>query len=282
MSAVVRYILVAALAFTNASGFADSEESGERLFPLFDGWFKEKGIDLPLPYGAGLAYIYMNRDVEVDDVRVSFGDRPPESVSETAEFDVNNSTTLLTARVDAWVLPFLNIYVMAGRTRSDALLRAAVSIPTPGPGGPIETEVSVDNQVEGPLLGGGMTMVFGFRDWFMMADANYGKSDLDLFDGELDVWLFSGRVGRTIFRGNRQWMFWGGAMYIDSERTLSITTDLPLIGKTRIDVDQRPKKPMTLQLGASLSIDKNWNFLVEAGHNFDDAFLLVLSAAYRF
>jgi hypothetical protein len=39
---------------------------------------------------------------------------------------------------------------------------------------------------------------------------------------------------------------------------------------------------MTYQLGASLTINRHWDVLVEAGTNFDDANMLVLSASYRF
>ena len=262
--------------------FADDEEKKERLLPLFDDWFVEQGIELPRPYGLGLTAIYMDRDVEVDDVRVTFGGRPPESISDTADFNVSNSTGLIMARADAWILPFLNVYVLGGHTQSEARLDTTISIPTPGPGGPIETDLMVDSDVSGPFIGAGFTLVAGINDWFAMADANYGESDLDEFDGKLDVWILSGRLGRVFNRADKQYMAWGGLLYIDSKRTITISTDLPILGETIIDVDQRPADPLTYQIGGSVTFNSRWHLMLEAGSNFDDATIVVASATWRF
>ena len=69
---------------------------------------------------------------------------------------------------------------------------------------------------------------------------------------------------------------------MDSERTLTITDEFPLIGTTRVFVTQRPVDPLTCQLGASLTVARHWDLLFEAGTNFDDARVFVLSASYRF
>ena len=75
---------------------------------------------------------------------------------------------------------------------------------------------------------------------------------------------------------------WTGVMVLDSSRTPTITTDLPVFGPAVVEVDQRPVKPTTLQRGGSLSINRRWEVLVEVGSNFDDAFLTVVSGSYRF
>ena len=111
-----------------------------------------RALSFPRPFGVGVVGIYMDRDVEVDDVRVSFGDRPPESIGERADFGVQNSTGLVTARADAWILPFLNVYLMAGHTESEARLNTVITIPTPGPGDPIEQIIQVDSDVSGALF----------------------------------------------------------------------------------------------------------------------------------
>ena len=269
------------LSFTGAL-WADESQPRERWLPLFDDWFVEQGIELPRPYGVGATAIYMDRDVEVEDVRVSFGNRPPESIGDRADFIVRNSTGLLNARADAWILPFVNVYLMAGHTESEARLETTISIPNPGPGDPIEKVIQVDNDVSGTMLGAGITGVVGFNDWFLMADANYNEADLDEFEGELDVWIVSARIGRVFNHDHRQVMVWAGPMYVDSERTISIVSDLPIIGETRIDVDQGPTDPVTYQLGASVTLNKAWNFMFEAGTNFDDATLFIAGLTFRF
>jgi len=69
---------------------------------------------------------------------------------------------------------------------------------------------------------------------------------------------------------------------MDSERTLTITEQLAIIGPMEVRVSQRPVDPLTYQLGASVTIARHWDLLIEAGTNFDDAKMLVLSASYRF
>ena len=223
----------------------------------------------------------MNSDIEVTDVRVQFGDRPPESISDRADFEVSNTTFIPALRLDAWVLPFLNLYLMAGGGTTDTSLRTLVAIDPPI-GEPVEIEVVKDEQVEGGMLGVGATTVVGGDNWFAMLDANYSRLDVDAFDDGIDAWLYSARLG---WHGPSSWgpaRAWGGLMYMESGRTLQLSEDFPVIGNTRIEVDQQPVDPLTFQFGASVTVSRNWDLLVEVGSNFDDAFVAVASCAYRF
>jgi hypothetical protein len=261
-----------------------SEENTRRL-PLFMDWFEElvgdEGMDLPLPYGVGVFVVAMERDIEVQDVTVQFLNRPPESVADRANFAVSNQTRSIAARFDAWVLPFLNVYALAGEATTDTSLRALITIERPN-GDPLEVEITDDSRVDGPMGALGLTAVVGGDAWFAMADANYTYAETDLFDEEIRAWLYSGRLG---WHGATAWgpaRVWGGLFYMDSERTLTITEEYPIIGTTEIRVTQRPVNPLTYQLGASVTLNRHWDLLVEAGSNFDDAHMLVMSASYRF
>jgi hypothetical protein len=266
---------------TQADPTSAVEDERTRTLPFYRSWFEQQGIELPLPFGAGFMGIFMERDIEVTDVTVQFLDRPPESISDRADFEVSNRTRSASARFDAWVLPFLNVYVLAWQAYTDTSLRSNFVIDRPiGP--PIEVEISEDTAVDGPMLGLGFTAVFGGDFWFAMADANYTIAEMDLFDEEIRAWLYSGRLG---WHGSTRWGLvraWGGLFYMDSERTLTITEQLAIIGPTEVRVTQRPVDPLTYQLGASVTIARHWDLLIEAGTNFDDAKMLVLSASYRF
>jgi hypothetical protein len=263
---------------------ASTGEKRRRL-PLFMDWFEDlvgdEDIDLPLPYGVGVFVVDMERDIEVRDVTVQFLDRPPESVSDRANFEVSNHTRSIAARFDAWVLPFINVYALAGEATTDTSLRSVIVIDRPN-GDPLEIEITDDSRVDGPMGALGVTAVVGGDAWFAMADANYTYAETDLFDEEIRAWLYSGRLG---WHGTTAWgpaRVWGGLFYMDSERTLTITEEYPLIGTTEIRVTQRPVNPLTYQLGANVNINRHWDLMVEAGSNFDDAHMLVMSASYRF
>lgn len=172
----------------------DSAGDATGFSPWQRGWFEQRGIELPPPFGIGVNLIFMERDIEVTDVAVTVGNRPPESISDRASFDVANRTTLSMVRFDAWVLPFLHLYVMAGQTRTDTSLLASFEV-VPPVGDPIPVVVEQDQRADGPLYGGGATLVAGHGAFFAMLDANYARSDVDLFDGTIDALLLSGRVG---------------------------------------------------------------------------------------
>ncbi|MGD8439777.1 MAG: hypothetical protein PVG53_04530 [Holophagae bacterium] len=258
---------------------ADGETSGYSIWQR--AWYEEQGIELPRRFGVALNLISMERDIEVTDVTVKVGSRPPESIADRASFDVSNRTTLTMVRFDAWVLPFVDLYAMVGETRTETSLLASFEI-APPVGDPIPVVVEQNQKVDGPLYGGGATLVVGHGAFFAMLDANYARSDLELFDGTIDALLLSGRVGWFRDTGVGQWRVWTGLMYLNSSRTLTITTDIPIFGPTQVEVEQQPVNPTTLELGGSLTIGRRWDILVEVGSNFDDAFLTVVSGGYRF
>ena len=258
---------------------SDPEES--RWAFLKRSWYKDQGIELPRQFGLNFNYIYMNRDIEVTDVTIKLPNRPPESISDRADFAVRNKTSLTVARFDAWVLPFLNVYGMIGETRTNTSLATFFEI-TPPIGDPIPIEVVEDSKVNGPLLGGGITMVIGHGDWFGMLDANYAQSDLDVFKGKLDAWFVSARVGTFRNTAKGQFRYWAGIAYLSSAQQLSIVQEQPVLGEIEVVVDQQPLNPATLQIGGSYSFGRRWDVLFEAGTNFDDATVAVVSASYRF
>lgn len=265
-----------------ATACAGPDGSSQDATPFERRWYEERDIELPLPFGVGVNVIGMERDIAVTDVTVTLENQSPESISDRVDFGVRNQTMLSMVRLDAWALPFLDVYLMLGQTRTETSLRSNFEIDRPGGGDPIPVELEQQSKVSGPLYGGGATLVGGYGDWFAMLDANYSRSDLETFDSALDAWFVSGRVGRQ-FTGHRtRTRVWGGVAYLDSRRTLSISANLPIVGLTRVDVAQEPVNPWTYELGGGVTLDRHWDFLLELGSNFEDAALIVASVSYRF
>lgn len=157
-------------------------------------WYEEQGVELPLRYGVGINLIYMDRAIEITDVSVTLEDQSPESIVDFADFGVQNETLLSVLRLDAWVLPFLNVYGMLGETRT----YTAVSVPfeyDPPLQPPQQVEVVSNEKVNGPLYGVGATIVYGGDRWFCMGDANYSISDLETFEDPIKAWYLSSRIG---------------------------------------------------------------------------------------
>lgn len=253
----------------------------DRPLPFGAEWALKRGIELPNPFGTGLFVVYMSRDFEVKDVRVTLPGDEPVSIADVASFDVRNHTALAAIKLDAWILPVLNVYGLAGHTWTDTRVDVAVTL-DPILGGPVVLDVTQDSEVGGPLVGVGATLVAGHGPWFVMADANFNYSDIDLFEEGIAAWFLSARTGWSGHTRQGAWRAWVGAAYLAADRTLTITETAPILGEVTVEVDQRPVDPLTYQAGGSLGFGRRWEAMLELGSNFDDAFVGVLSAAYRF
>jgi len=259
----------------------EEDTTWNRPLPLGAKWALERGIDLPNPFGVGIFLVTMSRDIEVYDVRVTLPGNEPVSISDVASFSVRNKTTLGAIKIDAWILPLLNLYVLAGHTWTDTRLNATVTIDRIL-GNDIVVDLSEDSNVGGPLLGAGATVVAGVGHWFVMADGNYNYSDIKEFDGGIAAWFLSARTGWSGRISWGSWQAWAGAAYLAADRTLTVSDNSSALGTIAVEVDQRPVNPTTLQVGGSLTFGKNWVVMLEIGSNFDDAFVGVFSAGFRF
>jgi hypothetical protein len=258
----------------------EKDTTWNRPLPFAAEWALERGIDLPNPFGVGMFAVVMSRDFAVSDVRVTLPGQGPTSISEVASFDVRNHTTLAALKVDAWILPLLNVYVLAGHTWSDSKLNAAITIPRPIRD-PVVMNLTQDMEVGGPLLGAGATLVAGYGHWFVMADANYNYSDIEELGG-IAAWFISGRTGWSGALNWGSWRAWAGVAYLSADRTLRIEQEVEALGTVIVEVDQGPLNPMTLEAGGSIGISKRWEIMIEVGSNFDDASLGVFALSYRF
>lgn len=277
----IALVVLATMASVSARAADEPPPVSNGLLPIGADWAVKRGIDLPNPFGVSLFAITMTRDIEVTDVRVGLPGGEPVTVGDLATFAVRNSTTIAAVKLDAWVLPLLNVYVLAGHTWTDSRLNLAVKIDRPL-GDPVVLEATQDAAVGGPLLGGGASLVAGHGPWFVLVDANYNYSDVEGFEGGIGAWFASARTGWSGPTRSGTWRAWLGAAWLRTDRTIRITQESPGLGTVVVEVDQRPVDPLTWQTGGSLGLGKRWEVMLEVGSNFDDAFMGVFSASYRF
>jgi hypothetical protein len=77
--------------------------------PIWGQDAREKGFDLPLPFGVGLTYTYIDQNMVVSDVKI-------EGKSAGREHrDAKTTTHTGVFRGDMWLFPFLNVYGLSGR-----------------------------------------------------------------------------------------------------------------------------------------------------------------------
>ncbi len=261
-----------------------------RWLPFFAQGAIDQGFDLPNPYGAGGVFYMQSQDAVVSDLKVSFngGDEIPIDFLQFGTARVENVVGQM--KLDAWVLPFLNVYVTGGYVSGDVqvpmqldgtALIDAILPPLLGCSGPAppalcgETyEVTIKPEYRGGNVTVGTVAAVGWRQFFALANFAYTWSWIDIVDTTVTAIYFSPRAGITGDMGNLgSVQAYMGAGYL--------ATDVTMTGTIPVDVGA-PGLPQIETIGFSIQ-QKNkdrWNFLV--GTNWDVKRWLSLQAELGF
>ena len=267
-----------------ASDSMESEE-GKRwssFLPLMAEEVEKRGIELPLPFGVSFNTVLMRRDVEVTEVAAGING-PPRDLSNFIGIDTNTTVSSVALRLDTWLLPFLNLYVLGGYMQNSPNLTLTLTVPTLAPPGTRQITVNTTGELDGAVYGGGITLVGGYKDFFLSLDTNMTYADLGgNFDEKIDVILHSLRTGWRGQVGNAMMNLYVGGMYWDSEREVS--GSLPLQGGDTLNfkVLQKPVDPFNYNVGMNVEISRQFQLVTEYGTNFSDMDMLTLSLAFRF
>lgn len=177
----------------------------DQIFPIWGRKAVERGFDLPTPLGFNVGWFGAIQDIIISDLAIGFNG-PAEPASfikfERAESRIKNWN----ARADLWVLPFLNLYLMAGT--GDGQTTVHVSEPV---------KFSTKADFKGSNIGLGATGVYGFSRYFVVADFNHQWGASSLLENPVPVNVFSGRFGRAFRIGERakrmKGTAWVGTMF---------------------------------------------------------------------
>ena len=242
-----------------------------------------RGYDLPLPFGVSVIYNYLARDIDVTDIRIGVDGEPLQSVSRFLNLGSDSNVNAFLGRVDAWLLPFLNLYVLVGYIDNESTSTGHVTVPRPGPipGSDREFDIEIPTSLTGFVGGGGISLAAGYREFFMMVDANYSQTDIG-FDDRFRAIVASARAGWNGRVRELPTRFWLGAASWDTENTATSTVDIEGVGQVRFEADQGPSHPWNATLGTQVSFSKTWESMFEYGFNFGDVHIVIAGVTYRF
>jgi hypothetical protein len=74
----------------------------------------QAGLHVALPRGVSLVYTYVERDIKITKVRLGVDGAPLRDVTNFVNLGSTSHVNVAVGRFDAWLLPFLNVYAMAG------------------------------------------------------------------------------------------------------------------------------------------------------------------------
>ena len=211
-------------------------------------------VELPLPWGIGIDFYTMDQDYDIESLMFNV---PGLSLDDPTLIDVTNDVQHFDIKLDAWILPFLNVFGIVGHIESDTVIDLSRA-PVQGLPFPLgKLTVATD----GTVLGLGFTLAYGNENWFTSLTTTFTDTDLGgNFDSNVESTTIQPRIG--IVRG--QWQFWVGGLFLDTEETHTGSVDLPLAIVN--GVPTLVPVPFDVVLGGS----DDWNTSLGARHVFSE------------
>ncbi|NLR90681.1 MULTISPECIES: hypothetical protein [Flammeovirga] len=182
------------------------------IFPIWGQQVQDRGIDFPFSAGVSLNYVFNEMYLDITQFSMSIGGIPMDDIlnEETLGFKKTRAfTNGGNIRADLFALPFLNVYGLFSYSQ----------------GG---TEVSLQPQFENvtfpefgskvvfnaQTFGGGMTLHYAIKKYFVSVDANYSSSQSALLAQRVGLITSSMRMGRRFqFKNKTKLAFYIGVMY---------------------------------------------------------------------
>jgi hypothetical protein len=240
------------------------------------------GYELPLPFGVSAVYNYLSRDIEVTDVRVGVNGAALDSVSQFANFNARGTVNGALVKADAWLFPFLDVYLLLGYIYNSTDMNVQVTVPRPGPlPGTRQFNITTKVVLDGFVGGGGVTVAGGYRQFFVMADVNYTQTEMG-FDDRFRALIASARTGWNGKVGPIPLRLWVGGAYWDTKNTAKSTVDVPGVGAVRFEADQGPKNPWNMVVGISSSLHRHFDLFAEYGFSPGDLVFFAGGLTFRF
>lgn len=232
--------------------------------PLLKRLAEDRDITLPLPLGTSFIWTELERNVAVSDIRLGLGDTPPVSVDRLSVPTTKLNASSKLARVDLWVFPFLNVYGIAGHTVSSGDVTVTVER-FPFPFSPPAT-IDVPVRLSGTTAGWGCTTGIGGKRWFAMLDLNKTWTDFSRVDSSLTALVITPRVGLVLDRPHLKGEVHVGAMWQDTNQTVSLTLDHAVLGNDlHVEVDQIEPRDWNFLVGGMWALSERLQLIAEGG-----------------
>lgn len=229
---------------SSADEISSTNES--RMLPFWGEQAKAQGYQLPEPFGINFNYMNMHQNIDVQSIEFSnlvLGKIALPSdvfLIEVGKTRQKSKTKML--KLDAWVLPFLNVYGVFGKTNGSSISKISVDGNTakyPLKIGPNFLNGLIAKQIHGMYMqgafqdldfelkfkgktyGAGFVLAGGYQDIFTLVDTNYTFTRFDILDGQIRALTVSPRIGYSFSvpaiskrtTDARNLKIWVGSMY---------------------------------------------------------------------
>lgn len=174
----------------------------DQVFPFLGRKAIEHGFDVPYAVGVNVIGMYLTQGLEFGQLGLSTGDNPIQGVDFIGFGENTSEAVTANARLDLWVLPFLNVYGLFGTASSTTTVNVTE---------PVQFQTVVENV--GAYRGVGFTTAMGIKRNWLSFDMNWVWTDVDRLDQPVRGRTMGIRYGRSfkVGRANRM-SGWVGTM----------------------------------------------------------------------
>ncbi|MFT6971667.1 MAG: hypothetical protein ACJAR3_002520 [Roseivirga sp.] len=208
--------------------------------PIWGQKVADRNIQLQLPLGFNINYVYNQMSLELTEFSMNFFDGEnlddiinPETLNFTETIATSNGVNI---RADAWILPFWNVYGIYAKNSGSTKVsfQPQVVENNLGPTGNLKEITTLENPISVPEVtfsansfGIGSTLVYGWDDYFVSVDGNLTWTTSDLLAETVTFYVASARIGRRVtFKNDMKLAVYVGAMYRDFANQESSTGSL--------------------------------------------------------
>jgi len=269
-------------------GEQNIDDTGERVIwkhklPFLAQQVVDLGFELPNPYGVAIIPARIRQDLILDNLAIGING-PPDREIDFVDFGTPNvENSVLQLKLDAWVLPFLNVFTTVGGFDGNGTipLKLEGSDLFPGlcevtPGAPLcvrtYSAIAVP-KYEGSNISLGMTVAMGWDRFFFALPITYAWTDVDIINETVTALNITPRIGMTGDMGERGTVaVFLGATYLRAEVDITGEIDFETPGGPDGDIttlafriSQRNKDRWNALLGFNWEMNKTWSVMAEAG-----------------
>jgi hypothetical protein len=272
-------------------GFTEVDEQGDdapriwnRKLPFLAQKVIDLGYDLPLPYGIGLTYAYVDQEQLLSDLDVGINGSAKQPFPFVSFDNASSRSDSAQLKLDAWLFPFMNVFAMLGRVEGDAPLNVyldgngmldqlGISCSPPTPGDLALCNLLLDEtfildieaSFKGNTYGVGTVLAGGWNNWFVALPISFTYADMEGKETEGYSTTVTPRFGRVInLRDNGNLALYAGGNYLKTELTVQGQVATPnrvlVIDYT---IKQKNKDRWNAVVGANWDISKRWSLMAE-------------------
>ena len=209
----------------------------DRILPIWGDKVYKRGFDIPFPFGIMINNFWGVQKMDIGNIHIGIRNADttmgPVDLSKVIQFsDVEARVYNINLRADAYIFPFLNVYLMANYL---PIAKTEVNLSKP-------VTLSTTAEQDGWAYGFGIMGAGGVGPFWLQADYNATWADMALLDNKVFTQIIGIRLGHVI--PNKKYpeknvSFWIGmmGMFLNNETVGEIALNdlFPGLPQSKID-----------------------------------------------